>query len=241
MIITFSDVGHFKGWSMFPSFIQELVISNSSRRICEVGAGANPAVSQEFAREHGLLYRPIDKSVAEINKSGFEESSVFDICAPGAKLPEAPYDLICSRMCAEHFTNSTKAYENMLESLSPGGLCVHSFATLYTLPFLLNRIFPDSLSDYILERVQPERDRDKHDKFSAYYSHCRGPLKSQIRFFQEIGYEVLEYHGHFGHNYYHLRLPLLDFLEKKKSQLLLKVPVASLTSYSTIILRRPYD
>jgi hypothetical protein len=52
---------------------------------------------------------------------------------------------------------------------------------------------------------------------------------------------VLEYHGHFGHNYYHLRLPLFDFLEKKKSQLLLKVPVASLTSYSTIILRRPYD
>jgi hypothetical protein len=160
------------------------------------------------------------------------------VCAENADIPGGPYDLIFSRMTAEHFPNSANAYRNMFASSVPGGLSVHRFATLYTLPFLLNRVLPDALSTRLLERFSP-RDRERHEKFKAYYSHCRGPLQSQIRFFRSLGYEVLEYRGYFGHNYYAKRLRMLDFLHEKKTKFLLRIPIPFFTSYATVILRRP--
>jgi SAM-dependent methyltransferase len=239
MVITFGEVNQFEGWDRFPSFIQELIKGHSLRHICEVGAGANPAISPEFVQEHGLNYEALDENEGEVSKSGLARMSVIDICAADCELPGAPYDLIFSRMAAEHFRNPTHAYMNMFRALVPGGLCVHSFATLYALPFLLNRMLPDSISDLTLDRVSPRIDRDRHEKFKAYYFHCRGPMKHQVLFYQDIGYEVLEYRGYFGHNYYHMKLPFLHLLEKQKTRVLLKAPVACLTSYSTIILRRP--
>ena len=238
MKITFRAVSDFEGWDGYSSFIQELIKYHSSTRICEIGAGANPALSADFVKEHGLRYEAIDKSGPEADKSGMDKMSIFDICADNCKLPGAPYDFICSRMTAEHFEHPRNAYANMFESLAPGGFCVHSFATLYALPFLINRLVPELASDFLLHLFSP-RDCDKHAKFKAYYRNCRGPVKSNIRFFQDIGYEVLEYRGYFGHSYYHHRLPILYLLEIQKMRLLLRLPLARLTSYSTIILRRP--
>jgi SAM-dependent methyltransferase len=240
MLIKFASVENFEGWTKFPSFIENLVMEHSLTRICEVGAGANPAIRPGFAESHGLIYTAIDNCNEEIEKSGMKEMSAVDICGVDVLLPEAPYDLICSRMSAEHFDNSKAAYSNMFNALSPGGLSVHCFATLYTLPFVFNRLLPEVVSDFILHYVQPERDREMHDKFRAYYSHCRGPMKRQIRFFESIGYEVLEYRGYFGHSYYR-RIPVLRGLEVFKTDLLLKRPCAFLTSYATIILQRPLN
>jgi hypothetical protein len=163
---------------------------------------------------------------------------VCDVCEENAEIPGAPYDLIFSRMTAEHFRDSGRAYGNMLRALSPGGLSVHCFATLYALPFVLNRVLSDGVASFLYERFAL-RDRERHDKFRAYYSRCRGPRQDQIRFFQEIGYEVLEYRAHFGHNYYAPRLPLLHVLHRAKTSLLLKMPIPLFTSYATVILRRP--
>lgn len=238
MEIRYRDVAEFEGWDSFPSFIEELAGAHSLYRVCEVGAGANPALSPQFVQDHGLLYRAIDKSETEIGKSEMNGMSVFDICSANSKLPGAPYDLICSRMTAEHFEEPRHAYANMFMSLAPGGLCVHSFATLYSLPFLLNKLLPSVISDTVLNTVSP-RDRDAHDKFKAYYRYCRGPLKSQTAFFETIGFEILEYRGYFGHNYYHLKLPLLHLMERKETQILLRTPAACLTTYSTVVLQRP--
>jgi SAM-dependent methyltransferase len=238
MIVTFRSFQDFEGWSKFPSFIEELIVANSSMRICEIGAGANPALTQEMVLKHGLQYKAIDESENEVAKSNMAEMSAVDICTVCDKLQGSPYDMIISRMAAEHFQDATKAYRNMFESLAPNGLCVHSFATLYSMPFLLNRLLPDSVTDYLLNAFSP-RERDMHDKFKAYYSHCRGPVLSQVRFFQSIGYDVLEYRGYFGHSYYRSKMPFIHSIEMKKVQLLLKVPIPYLTSYATVILRRP--
>jgi SAM-dependent methyltransferase len=237
MSVTYSRVEDFDGWQKFPSFIEELITTHSLKRICEIGAGANPTLVPEFVQSHGLQYNAVDECEVEIVKSGMAQMVAFDICTANTEIPGAPYDLVFSRMTAEHFWDSANAYENMFRSLAPGGMCVHSFATLYSLPFLLNRFLPDSVSSFLLNCFAP-RDLDKHDKFKAYYSHCRGPIKSQLQFFERIGYEIVEYRGYFGHTYYRKRMPFVHFIEKQKSGLLLKVPVAHLTSYATIILQR---
>jgi SAM-dependent methyltransferase len=238
MIVTFEEIERFVGGDRFPSFIEGLIVTHSPRRICEVGPGANPALTPEKVQRHGLQYAGIDESEIETRKADMGKIFVHDLCVRNAEIPGAPYDMIISQSVAEHFRNSANAYENIFQSLAPNGLCVCVFPTLYTLPLLLNRLLPDSVSNYVLDRLSP-RDRKKFDKFKAYYSRCRGPVRSQIRFFQQIGYEVLEYRGYFGHGYYQSKLPFLHFLEVKKAQLLMRMPIAYLTSCASVILKRP--
>lgn len=238
MKISFRSVDEFEGWYKFPAFIEETLSAHSAKRVCEIGAGANPALTSDAIQRHRLEFRAVDEVATELQKSGMGESYVYDVCGSGTPVPGAPYDLIFSRMTAEHFRDPRNAYRNIYEALVPGGLSVHCFATLYSLPFLLNRLLPDRLSDFFWSRFAP-RDRDRHDKFKAYYSHCRGPIHSQILFFHLIGFEIVEYRGYFGHNYYAPRLPLLHVVNRRTADLLLKTPIASLTSYATVVLRKP--
>ena len=237
MIVTFRKVDEFEGWDRFPAFIEEVIARSSAKRVCEIGAGANPAIGRDAIRKYGLTFRAVDQMEGELLKSGMAETSVYDVCAADP-VPGAPYDLIFSRMTAEHFRNPERAYANMFEALAPGGLAVHSFATLYALPFVLNRLLPDRVSDFLFNRFSP-RDRERHDKFKAYYSHCRGPMESQLQFFRNLGYDIVEYRAYFGHNYYAAKLPLLHLVHRQTTNLLLKVPIAFFVSYTTIILRRP--
>jgi SAM-dependent methyltransferase len=207
--------------------------------VCEVGAGANPALDENFVKLRGLTYLAVDQDESELEKSERSNVSVLDICAPDLAIPGAPYDLIYSRMTAEHFRDARAAHKNIYRALKPGGFALHSFATLFALPFVINRLFPDGLSDLLLNTVRPRTNKYKFDKFKAYYSHCRGPIKGQIDFFTGLGYEVCEYYGYFGHTYYAKKLPLLDRLHRMKTNWLLKNPIAALTSYATVILRRP--
>ena len=237
MIVTFRKVDEFEGWDKFPAFIEDVIARNSAKRVCEIGAGANPAINRDAIRKHGLSFRAVDQVEKELLKSEMAETSVYDVCV-SAPVPGAPYDLIFSRMTAEHFRDPKRAYTNMFGALAPGGLAVHSFATLYTLPFVLNRVLPEWVSDFLFKRFSP-RDRERHDKFRAYYSHCRGPMESQLRFFRNLGYDILEYRAYFGHNYYAPKLPLLHLVHRQTTNLLLKAPIAFFVSFVTIILRRP--
>jgi SAM-dependent methyltransferase len=237
MVITFQTVDDFEGWDKFPAFIEEVIARNSAKRVCEIGAGANPAIGRDVIRKYGLTFRAADQVKGELLKSEMEETSVYDVCAT-APVPGAPYGLIFSRMTAEHFRDPERAYTNMFEALAPGGLAVHSFATLYALPFVLNRVLPDRVSDFLFNRFSP-RDRERHDKFKAYYSHCRGPMESQLQFFRNLGYDIVEYRAYFGHNYYAPKLPLLHRVHRQATKLLLKAPIALFVSYATVILRRP--
>lgn len=238
MIVSYRDFGFFEGWEKFPEFIQSLILSNSCHRVAEIGAGANPAVPQDFAQDHGLSYVAIDADPDELAKADPGQQVVFDLCGMSGQIPGAPYDLIFSRMTAEHFSSVELAYRNILCSLNPGGLTVHSFACLYALPFVVNRLLPDRASDWLLQRVNP-RDRHQHEKFRAHYDRCRGPIPSQIEFLKRIGFEILEYRAYFGHSYYKKKFKLLDAVEKFKTQMLVRRPMPHLVSYATVILRRP--
>jgi SAM-dependent methyltransferase len=239
MIVSFRKVDDFEGWDRFPAFIEDVIARNSAKRVCEIGAGANPALGSDAIRKHGLTFRAVDQVEGELSKSGMGETSVYDVCA-SAPVPGAPYDLIFSRMTAEHFRDPQRAYANMFEALAPGGLSIHSFATLYALPFVLNRVLPDRVSDFLFNRFSP-RNRERHDKFKAYYSHCRGPMENQLQFFRNLGYDIVEYRAHFGHNYYAPKLPLLHLVHRQATKLLLKAPIAFFVSYATVILRRPLE
>jgi SAM-dependent methyltransferase len=239
MKIAFHPLDAFEGWALAPKAFGELIERFGSKKILEVGSGAGPTMSTDFVRKHGLHYVTNDIDAGELEKSDPAYARLCHDFSGHDPLPDliGAFDFVFSRMVNEHVQDGERYYRNLHQVLRPGGICAHCFSTLYTLPFLANRLMPEFISDKLLDIFAP-RDRHRHGKFKAYYSWSRGPSRTMIRRFESLGFEVVEYHGYFGHPYYARRAPFLHSLEKLKSDWLVRHPVALLTSYGKVILRK---
>ena len=65
-----------------------------------------------------------------------------------------------------------------------------------------------------------------------------GPTRRAIKRFESVGFEVKEFYGTFGHQYYY-QIPPLNASEFAKARFLLRHPVPALTSYAVVVLRKP--
>jgi len=74
MKVTFRSVDEFEGWDKFPGFIEEVIANHAPKRVCEIGAGANPAIAQDVARHYGIEFRAVDEVETELLKSGMTET-----------------------------------------------------------------------------------------------------------------------------------------------------------------------
>jgi SAM-dependent methyltransferase len=238
-VIGFHSVYDFPGWeNRALEWITEIIEKTQSKDILEVGAGANPTLAATDVVSLDLRYTANDVSSKELRKApdGFQ-AWVCDLSRDRIPLErESSFDLVFSRMVNEHVSDGRRYHSNIHKLLRPGGISAHCFSTLYCLPFLVNRLIPDSATGLLLNLFSP-RDEHKTAKFRAYYSWSRGPSPSMIRQFESLGYEVLDYRGYFGHGYYS-RLPLLNRLEGLKARLLLSHPIPSLCSYGMLIARK---
>ena len=151
------------------------------------------------------------------------------------------YDLVVSKLLAEHISDASIFHQNIFKLLKSGGYSYHYFPTLYNLPFITNLLLPENLSYPILLFFQPSRTKKgKRGKFPAYYNWCFSPTNKNIERFTNLGYEIEEYIGFFGHGFYQKAgiLKPLDWLEKFKSQLLVRYPIPWLTQFTHIMLKK---
>ncbi len=221
----------------YQQLILNLIQNHPVQHICEIGAGANPLLPVDFTERKTSYYTILDVSECELNKAPAAYLKVkADISLPDF-VSEKSYDLIFSKMLAEHIRDAEQFHKNVYSMLSPGGLAVHFFPTLYTFPFILNRVTPEKLAYQLLSRFAP-RDNYQHAKFPAYYQWCRGPHHRQLQRFQQLGYEILEYRGYFGHPRYYHKLKLIQKIHNLKTDYLLKHPHPLLTSYACTVLRK---
>ena len=112
-------------------------------------------------------------------------------------VPTEQFDLVVTKMMAEHVRNGSLFHKNTFSMLKPGGIAVHYFPTLYALPFLVNRLIPERLSSLLLDLFSP-RDRYQLGKFPAYDSWCYGPTPPMLKMLTGIGYEIVQFKGFFG-------------------------------------------
>ena len=238
--VCFSGFDQFAGWNKAVEVVKQMVSQHSSRRILEVGSGANPTLPIEYIQTAGIEYTVNDISEDELSKAHFGyQRLLLDLSY--ASLPhelKGRYDFIFSRMVNEHVSDGERYYRNIHAMLAPGGITAHWFSTLYALPFVVNRLLPDKLTDFLLNTFAP-RNRHQHEKFRAYYSWSRGPSRRMIRSFEGIGFNFLRYEGYFGHGYYARRLPWMHKLEMKKMNWLVRHPQAWACSYAHVVLERP--
>lgn len=226
-------------WEKYSAFLEHLASQPHVRKICEIGGGSNPALSLEFIQKHQLEYTILDISPAELSKApnGYIKL-VGDITNPGPSLLGQQYDLIFSKMLAEHVEKGEAFHHHVYQLLNVGGKAFHFFPTLYSLPFLINFVLPESLSTKVLAFFFHGRSKQgKHGKFPAYYSMCRGPTKSQFKKFKTLGFHIEKYIGYFGHGYFD-KIPILKQISRFTTKLLIKYPQPWLTSYAYVLLTK---
>jgi SAM-dependent methyltransferase len=202
-----------------------------------VGGGANPVFSMQFVNDHRLDCTVLDISRAELEKAPKGYKKLIQDIEAVDFIPADQFDLVVTKMMAEHLRNGKQFHKNIFSMLKPGGLAVHYFPTLYALPFLVNKLLPESLSSFLLDIFTP-RDRYQTGKFPAYYSWCYGPTSSMLNMLTGLGYEIVLYKGIFGNTYY-TRIPIIRNLHRVYTQFLAKHPNPYLTSFAQIILRKP--
>jgi SAM-dependent methyltransferase len=239
--ISYAHYLEFPGWTAAPRFLAGVIERESCTSVLEIGSGANPTLSPAQLGDGRVRYTANDRSASELAKAGpAYETLVLDMATASRRsLPRERFDLVFSRMVNEHVADGERYYRNIFEVLAPGGLTAHCFSTLYALPFVVNRVLPESVGSRVLDLVNP-RDRYQQDKFPARYSWSRGPSRRMIGRLSGLGYEVVEYRGYFGHPYYnHPVLRPVRALEEAKAAWLCRHPVPALTSYAVVILRKP--
>lgn len=235
---------HFKSaegtYSGFTLFLINQIQLHHPTTVLDLGGGANPQLTIEQINKLGLDYTVSDIEDYELKKiSGGYKTLVWDSAEPACSV-FGPYDLIFSRMVAEHIAEPSLFYKNILSLLRPGGISIHFFPTLYAPPFLLNLLLPEFVSSSIVNVLQKGREHEGHHrKFKAYYRWCRGPTRSNIARFESIGFKVLEYYGYFGFRGYLQRIPFLLQMHDWLVIFLLRRPNPWLTSFATVVLQKP--
>jgi SAM-dependent methyltransferase len=222
-------------WSGHLSEVKQIIEKYRPQRICDIGGGANPLLPVDYIIDRGLSYTLLDISDEELKKAPSTYRKVLaDVC--NCDLADQ-FDLALSKMLAEHIRDGEQFHKNVFQMLAPGGIAFHFLPTLYSPPFVLNKLFPEQFSSRLLGMVLP-RNKYQHAKFPAYYSWCRGPTRKQIRRFEQIGYEVIEYKGFFGHQYY-ARVAPLHRWSVALARRLVHADKPNLTSFAYVVLRRP--
>jgi len=222
-----------------PQFIEEFITKNNIKSVFEIGAGANPTISPDVVKRLGISYTVNDMDAEELKKADpVYDRNILDLCRNDISDSFIKkYDLVFSRMAGEHFYDAKNLHANVFKLLKHGGYAIHCFSTLYSFPFLVNKLIPDWISEKLLALFHPRENYYQHAKFKAYYDMALGPSSKMINFFSSQGYIINEYIGYFGHPYYD-SLPLIRSLETLKAKWLVRHPAPLLSSYASLILKK---
>ncbi|MGZ4234097.1 MAG: class I SAM-dependent methyltransferase, partial [Solirubrobacteraceae bacterium] len=122
-------------------------------KVCELGGGARPALELEFLEANKLECLVVDIAALELEKApdGYA-TLVGDVSSSSFSTGEhdGQYDLVFSRVLAEHVTDARRFHTNVHRLLRPGGIAMHFFPTLWWPPFVVNRVLPESVAEWIL-------------------------------------------------------------------------------------------
>ena len=225
-----------EAWRGHAYTVQHLIERSGAIKVCELGGGANPTLSRadrgvKEARLHHPGYRA---TRARQGSAGIQD----DRSRPATRTCVSPSSsTLHSRKCSRSTCETGSVHRNVFRLLRPGGIAFHFFPTLWAPPFVANLLLPERVSATLLNLFSP-RDGVRHGKFPARYSWCRGPTPRQFDRFRSIGYEIIEYRGFFGHDYYR-RIPIARWTAEALADYLERNPAPALTSFAQLCLRRP--
>lgn len=224
----------------YKAMVREAIAAVPGARVCDVGGGVHPLVPDDEVRAEGLGYTVLDISAEETRDLDRDVYTVVtgDAADPSL-LDQEPrmrgaFDVLFSKMVAEHVPDGAAFHRNLFEMAAPGGVAIHMFPTLYSVPFMVNIAVPESVSKVLLESLA----KRPQAKFPARYSWCKGPSPYQLERIAALGWEVERYLGVMGHEYYRF-MPGVRDVHRLAHRAALRAPRPWLTSYAVVKLRKP--
>jgi SAM-dependent methyltransferase len=198
----------------------------------EIGGGREPLFSEREVSSLGVHYSVNDISEKELALAPtFTNKIAFDI--QGNVIPTAKYDLIFSKFLLEHLSDTRKAYENIWSILRDGGVCINFYPTLYSPPFVLNKLLPEAFTRAMIRR---QGNPDRGLKFPANYSWCYA-TKPTSQMIKQAGFREVEVIPFYGHGYFE-KIPILRDLDHALTSVSLKKDYRHFASYAFAIARR---
>lgn len=163
-------------WGNYKVVLADLLRIREARRVMEIGAGRFPLFDRSEIAPFGVEYIANDVDAAELARAPNEvRKACFDISAKSngeiAQLSNS-IDLTFSKMVFEHISDTTQAYQNIYELLSPNGICLNFHPVLFSLPFIINYLAPTASAEKLLQKLSPKRHRGDQPKFPAMYDRC---------------------------------------------------------------------
>jgi len=225
-------------WQNYKDEIARLISEKDRPDIVEIGAGRNPLFSNSDLPPNAGSYTISDISSRELDRApGSWNKACFDICGDVSSV-QAKFDLAFTRMLAEHVPDGYRFHSNVFSLLKPGGVAFHFIPTLYSPPFVINKLLPEALSGKILRAFFRNRNDDGIPKFPARYSMCTGRSVRQVRRLRSIGYADVDIKSFYGHDYFS-KIPVIRELDSGLTKLAYRRGLSQFGAYAYVILVKP--
>ena len=112
---------------VYKQLIMDLIHQYNIRRVCDISGSLNPLLSADYIRQSGIDYSILDISETELSKASINCTKIqADIASPDFSI-DGKFDLVFSKMLAEHIPDAEQFHRNVLRILAEGGIAVHFF------------------------------------------------------------------------------------------------------------------
>lgn len=229
-------------WALdnYHSTITSLIRESDCRSILEIGGGRSPSFAQPEIEALSAAYTVNDISARELSLApDWVNKARFDIQTDNpADLGSHPgaYDLVFSNMVLEHVASFDRAYKNVFRLLSDGGLGVALHPVLYSVPFAVNRLLPDTVSRKLLRVIDSSRVDTGIPKFPAYYDGCLVSSRIPDRL-KAFGFRGAWQIPFYGHNYY-AGIPVVRDIHSIFSRAIMENDISLFATYSYTIVQK---
>lgn len=228
---------HLAAFRDFPSTLYGLVARYPNAKVLELGGGRAPSFPIHDMPKNIASYTVNDIDPSELARASDDyDKACFDVTGDVSAF-NGQYDIIFSRTLIEHVADGRKMHRNVRDLLRPGGVAFHMAPTLYALPFVINKLLPETLSTKILYTVFPKR-RNNKNKFPAHYSWCYGDRDRMQTMLKEIGFDQVAIRSFFGHAYFD-KFPIIRDADRALAALAERKDWSSLGSYAHITAFKP--
>ena len=216
-------------WNTFEERVLNLIGNFHAPDVLELGGGRRPLFSEKDIPTNVNTYTVNDISQKELDLlPSYYKQALFDVCG-NTDGYEEKYDLIFSKMLAEHVSDGSKMHQNIYRMLKPGGIAFHFHPKLYASPFIINFLLPEALSRSLLFKFFPNRKEDI-PKFPARYSWCKGSKTSIESRLNTVGFSAVDAEPFYGHSYYR-KIPILNSIEKMATSIYMKNEVSTFATF----------
>lgn len=182
----------------------------------------------------------IDTSYEELKVNSFVKNKiVFDCCNKDYESTLKEYKnyfhLVITHDFLEHTEDPTTTHSLINFLLKPDGIAIHSYPSLFDPVLTLAHFIPSGLAKKILYKIEPVR-KDS-GKFKTYYRKCRSFSSDLKKWYNGLGFSVIDFRNFYGTTYL-FAIPPLQMILNIFYLLILKLRLDFFCSYSVIVLKK---